>query len=58
VRIGVRMAKYLPWHPDKLGAWTRARVAQGARPRFPKLVAEESIEIRIQTVRSINHDQS
>ena len=25
VRIGVRMAKYLPWHPDKLGAWTRGR---------------------------------
>ncbi|MFZ5829560.1 MAG: lactate utilization protein B [Planctomycetota bacterium] len=25
VRIGVRMAKYLPWHPGKLGAWTRGR---------------------------------
>ncbi len=25
VRLGVRMAKYLPWHPDKLGAWTRGR---------------------------------
>ena len=25
VRIGVRMAKFLPWHPDKLGAWTRGR---------------------------------
>ncbi|MEE8452784.1 MAG: lactate utilization protein B [Thermoguttaceae bacterium] len=25
VRLGVRMAKYLPWHPGKLGAWTRGR---------------------------------
>jgi L-lactate dehydrogenase complex protein LldF len=25
VRIGVGMAKFLPWHPDKLGAWTRGR---------------------------------
>jgi len=25
VRIGVRMAKFLPWHPGKLGAWTRGR---------------------------------
>lgn len=25
VRLGVRMAKFLPWHPGKLGAWTRGR---------------------------------
>lgn len=25
VRLGVRCAKFLPWHPDKLGAWTRGR---------------------------------
>ena len=25
VRMGVRMAKFLPWHPGKLGAWTRGR---------------------------------
>jgi L-lactate dehydrogenase complex protein LldF len=25
VKLGVRMAKYLPWHPYKLGAWTRGR---------------------------------
>jgi len=25
VRLGVRLAKYLPWHPGKLGAWTRGR---------------------------------
>jgi L-lactate dehydrogenase complex protein LldF len=25
VRMGVRMAKILPWHPGKLGAWTRGR---------------------------------
>ena len=31
VRWGVRMAKYLPWHPDKLGAWTRGREL----PRVP-----------------------
>ena len=40
VRIGVRMAKFLPWHPDKLGGLDpRPRVARSARPRFPKLVA-------------------
>jgi hypothetical protein len=25
VRIGVRLAKFLPWRPGKLGAWTRGR---------------------------------
>lgn len=25
VRIGMRLARYLPWHPGKLGAWTRGR---------------------------------
>lgn len=25
VRLGVRLAKFLPWHPGKLGAWTRGR---------------------------------
>lgn len=25
IRWGTRMAKFLPWHPDKLGAWTRGR---------------------------------
>ena len=25
VRLGVRMARFLPWHPGKLGAWTRGR---------------------------------
>lgn len=25
MRFGVWLAKYLPWHPDKLGAWTRGR---------------------------------
>jgi L-lactate dehydrogenase complex protein LldF len=25
VKIGVRLSKFLPWHPDKLGAWTRGR---------------------------------
>ena len=25
VRIGVRLSKFLPWHPGKLGAWTRGR---------------------------------
>ena len=25
VKLGVRMAKFLPWHPGKLGAWTRGR---------------------------------
>lgn len=24
-KIGMRLTKYLPWHPDKLGAWTRGR---------------------------------
>jgi L-lactate dehydrogenase complex protein LldF len=25
VRMGVRLSKFLPWHPGKLGAWTRGR---------------------------------
>jgi len=25
VRLGVRLTKLLPWHPGKLGAWTRGR---------------------------------
>jgi len=25
VKLGVRMAPFLPWHPGKLGAWTRGR---------------------------------
>ncbi len=25
VRIGVRLSRFLPWHPGKLGAWTRGR---------------------------------
>jgi len=25
VKLGVRMAKFLPWHPGKLGQWTRGR---------------------------------
>jgi hypothetical protein len=25
VRLGMRLAKFLPWHPGKLGAWTRGR---------------------------------
>jgi L-lactate dehydrogenase complex protein LldF len=32
VRWGVRMARFLPWHPGKLGAWTRGREL----PRVPK----------------------
>ena len=31
VRWGVRLAKFLPWHPGKLGAWTRGR----ALPQVP-----------------------
>jgi L-lactate dehydrogenase complex protein LldF len=31
VRLGVRMAKFLPWHPGKLGGWTRGR----ALPKVP-----------------------
>jgi L-lactate dehydrogenase complex protein LldF len=31
VKLGVRMAKFLPWHPGKLGAWTRGR----ALPQVP-----------------------
>jgi hypothetical protein len=31
VRIGVRLSKFLPWHPGKLGAWTRGR----ALPKAP-----------------------
>jgi L-lactate dehydrogenase complex protein LldF len=31
VKIGVRLAPLLPWHPGKLGAWTRGR----ALPKVP-----------------------
>ncbi len=31
VRQGVRLAPWLPWHPGKLGAWTRGR----ALPKIP-----------------------
>jgi L-lactate dehydrogenase complex protein LldF len=35
VRIGVRMSRFLPWHPGKLGAWTRGReVPQVPGPDF------------------------
>jgi L-lactate dehydrogenase complex protein LldF len=32
VRLGIRLAAWLPWHPGKLGAWTRGREL----PRPPK----------------------
>ena len=32
LKIGMRMAPFLPWHPDKLGQWTRGR----ALPEIPK----------------------
>lgn len=32
VRLGVRLARLLPWHPGKLGAWTRGR----ALPQVPR----------------------
>jgi L-lactate dehydrogenase complex protein LldF len=25
VKLGIRLARWLPWHPGKLGAWTRGR---------------------------------
>jgi len=31
VKLGVRLVPFLPWHPGKLGAWTRGR----ALPRVP-----------------------
>lgn len=31
VKLGVRAARFLPWHPGKLGAWTRGREL----PRVP-----------------------
>jgi L-lactate dehydrogenase complex protein LldF len=35
VKLGVRMARFLPWHPGKLGAWTRGR-------ELPEVPAEPS----------------
>ncbi|HBT75412.1 MAG TPA: hypothetical protein DEB39_00475 [Planctomycetaceae bacterium] len=32
IKIAIRIAPYLPWHPDKLGQWTRGR----ALPEIPK----------------------
>ena len=41
VRLGVRMAKYLPWHPGQAGRLDpRPRVAQGPAPFLPQLVAD------------------
>ncbi len=37
VRLGVRLARFLPWHPGKLGAWTRGReLPQVPGPAFRK----------------------
>jgi L-lactate dehydrogenase complex protein LldF len=33
VKLGVRMAKFLPWHPGKLGGWTRGRALPKPPPR-------------------------
>jgi len=35
VRIGVRLARFLPWHPGKLGAWTRGRELPDVPTRAP-----------------------
>jgi len=32
VKMGIRIARFLPWHPDKLGQWTRGREL----PEIPK----------------------
>ncbi|MDR1142377.1 MAG: lactate utilization protein [Planctomycetaceae bacterium] len=32
VKLGIQAAPFLPWHPDKLGAWTRGRTL----PKPPK----------------------
>ena len=43
VRMGVRMAKFLPWHPGKLGAWTRGReLPKVPGPAFRQLVGRTS----------------
>jgi L-lactate dehydrogenase complex protein LldF len=43
VRLGVRMVRFLPWHPGKLGAWTRGReLPQAAGPAFRKWWRKES----------------
>jgi len=40
VKLGVRMARFLPWHPGKLGGWTRGRSCRSSsRPLVPRLVA-------------------
>jgi len=42
VRLGVRLAKYLPWHPLQLGAWTRGRdLPQVPGPAFRKTWRED-----------------
>ena len=32
VKLGVRLAPFLPWHPGKLGAWTRGRALPDVPP--------------------------
>ncbi|MCX7424906.1 MAG: lactate utilization protein B [Planctomycetia bacterium] len=42
VRIGVRVAKFLPWHPLQLGAWTRGReLPKVPGPAFRQLWKEK-----------------
>ena len=63
VRLGVRLAKYLPWHPLELGAWTRGRELPKvpAGPSFRNWWRKHGAQLKPQTPRtqtSPNDEQS
>jgi len=47
VRLGVRLARFLPWHPGKLGAWTRGReLPKVPGPAFRKWWREHGEDVK------------
>ncbi len=58
VKIGVRLARFLPWHPGKLGAWTRGRELPDVprRPAFRDWWRRSADEITT-SQKQVTHEQ-